>query len=521
MTRRFAPAAGRPPASPSRRAAAMAALAAALVLAACTTVGPDYRLPKQALVNAPLAGAPLDGADDGRALVSHEAVPARWWRLYDDPVLDALVQQALDSNTDLRVAAANLARARAALEVESAQGGLTGNLEGGAQRAQESAEQYLLTDKLPVVNEGAFNFNVSYEFDLFGKLRRGVEAARADREAVKAAGDLARITVVAEVVRAYVEACSAGEELAIAKRSLDLQRQRVALSRRLRDAGRGSQPEVTRGVAQVQTLAADIPRFEGRRRVAQYQLAALLARSPAELPAAALGCRQLPSLKQAIPVGDGAALLRRRPDVREAERQLAAATARIGVAIGAMYPTVSLGASAGTTGIFGDLLSSRTNRWALGPLISWTFPANGQRARVREAEAATGGALAHFDGVVLNALRETQTSLATYAADTQRADALRTAYQSARDAAEETHRLYAAGRESFISDLDATRTLTSVQARVAAVQAQVAADQVRLFLALGGGWEEPAAAAAEPAGAMPPAASPAAAGPAPAGTGAR
>ncbi len=497
MKRRFAlAAASAASASISRRAAALTPLAAALVLTACSTVGPNYQLPRQALVNAPLANAPLDGAGSGGALVSHDAVPANWWRLYDDPVLDGLVQQALGSNTDLRVAAANLARSRAALDVANAQGGFGGNFEGGAQRAQESAEQYLLSGKLPVVNEGAFNFNVSYEFDLFGKLRRGVEAARADSDAVKAAGDLARITVVADVVRAYVEACSAGEELEIAKQSLDLQKQRVALSRRLRDAGRGNQPDVTRGVTQVQTLAADIPRFEGRRRVAQYQLAALLARSPAELPAAALGCSRLPRLKQAIPVGDGAALLRRRPDVREAARQLAAATARIGVAVGAMYPTVSLGASVGTTGIFGDLLSSETNRWAFGPLISWTFPANGQRARVREAEAATGGALAHFDGVVLNALRETQTSLATYAADTQRADALRTAYQSARDSADETHRLYTAGRESFISDLDATRTLTSVQAQVAAVEGQVAADQVRLFLALGGGWEDEAAAAA-------------------------
>ncbi len=122
---------------------------------------------------------------------------------------------------------------------------------------------------------------------------------------------------------------------------------------------------------------------------------------------------------------------------------------------------------------------------------------------MREAEAATGGALAHFDGVVLNALRETQSSLATYAADVQRTDALRTAYESARNSAAETHRLYAAGRESFIADLDATRTLTSVQAQVAAAEGQVAADQVRLFLALGGGWESDGATAAGSAAATP------------------
>ncbi|SDD49482.1 efflux transporter outer membrane subunit [Paraburkholderia lycopersici] len=467
----------------------------ALALGACITLGPDYRLPQDAVVNAPLAQGSIDGAD--RAPVSQLGVPANWWQLYDDPTLNDLVQEALKSNTNLRVAAANLARSRAAVDVANAQGGFSGSATAAVERAQESGEQYLVFEKLPVENLGNLGINVSYEFDLFGKLKRGVEAARADDAAVEAAADLARITVVADVVQAYVESCSAAEELAIAQESLTLQKQRVVLTKRLRDAGRGNQPDVTRGQTQADTLAADIPRFEGRRRVAQYQLAMLLARAPRDLPPAALACDRLPKLKQPIPVGDGAALLKRRPDVREAERQLAAATARIGVAIAEMYPDVSFGAGVGTVGIAGDLFSSKTNSWSFGPLINWTFPANGQRARVRAAQAATGGALAHFDGVVLNALRETQSSLATYAADDQRAESLRTAYLSAKQSADETHRLYAAGREPFLSDLDATRTLTSVHAQVAAAEGQVALDQVRLFLALGGGWEGNQQAAAQ------------------------
>lgn len=458
-----------------------------LVLSACMTVGPDYSVPKDALVNAPLADTPLAGAD--LAPVSQPAVPSTWWRLYDDPVLENLVQEALKSNTDLRVAAANLARSRAAIDFADAQGGFSGKTSAAFERAQESAEQFLLENKLPVANEGDVGISVSYEIDLFGKLRRGVEAARADTEAVQAAGDLARITVVADVVRAHVESCSAAEELAIAQQSLSLQKERVALSRRLRDAGRGNQTDVTRGQTQADTLAADIPRFIARRRIAQYRLAMLLARQPADLPPAVMACHTLPQLRQPIPVGDGAALLKRRPDVRQAERQLAASTARIGVATGALYPSVSIGASAGLTGILEDLGTQPTARWSFGPLISWTFPVNGQRARVREAEATTSGALAHFDGVVLNALRETETSLATYAADYARADSLRAAHKSAIESAGDTHRLYAAGRESFISDLDATRTLTSVSAQVAAAEGQVALDQVNLFLALGGGWE--------------------------------
>ncbi|MEI7292949.1 efflux transporter outer membrane subunit [Paraburkholderia tropica] len=458
-----------------------------LALGACMNLGPNYKLPNEALVNAPLAQGPIAGAD--KAPVSQGDVPNDWWRLYDDPTLDQLVQDALQSNASLRVAAANLARSRAALDVANAQGGFSGGATVGFQRAQESAEQYLLFSKLPVENLGSLGVNVSYELDLFGKLRRGVESAQAEDEAVLAAADLARITVVADVVQAYVESCSAGEELAIAQESLKLQQQRVALTKRLRDAGRGNQPDVTRGVTQVQTLAADIPRFQGRQRIAQYQLAMLLAQPPSALPPAVLSCNRLPKLSQPIPVGDGAALLRRRPDVREAERQLASATAKIGVAMAEMYPDISIGASVGSVGIASDLFSPITNSWSFGPLINWTFPANGQRARVRGAQAATAGALAHFDGVVLNALRETQSSLATYAADTQRADSLRTAYGSAQQSADETHRLYSAGRESFLSDLDATRTLTAAHSQVAAAEGQVALDQVKLFLALGGGWQ--------------------------------
>lgn len=480
------------------RSAALTPLA--LALGACMTLGPNYKLPDDALVNAPLAQGPIAGAD--HAPVSQQAVPADWWRLYDDPALNDLVQQALKSNASLRVAAANLARSREAVAVAAAQGGFSGGATAGFQRAQVSGEQYLMFEKIPVGTLGDMGVNVSYEFDLFGKLKRGVEAARADDEAVEDASDLARITVVADVVQAYVESCSAAEELGIARDSLKLQQQRVALSKRLRDAGRGNQPDVTRGQTQADTLAADIPRFEGRRRIAQYQLAMLLAVAPADLPPAALSCNRLPKLKQPIPVGDGAALLRRRPDVRQAERLLAASTARIGVATAEMYPSVSFGAGVSTVGLAGDLFEQKTDSWSFGPLINWTFPANGQRARVRAAEAATGGALAHFDGVVLNALRETQSSLATYAADDQRADSLRTAYTSAKQSADETHRMYGAGRESFLSDLDATRTLTSVHAQVAAAEGQVALDQVKLFLALGGGWEEDKAEGAE--GAKPP-----------------
>jgi outer membrane protein TolC len=236
-------------------------------------------------------------------------------------------------------------------------------------------------------------------------------------------------------------------------------------------------------------LRADLPRYEAARQAGLFRLSMLLDKPVDQLPAGTATCAELPKIAQQLPVGDGAALLKRRPDVRQAERRLAAATAGIGIATGELYPDISIGATIGTVGFVSDLGDPSTNRWGFGPSLSWKVPTNGARARIREAEANTQGALAHFDGVVLNAIRETQTGLAQYSALLQRRDALADAEQSAKLAADQTHRFFQAGRESFLADLQATRTYTDVTAQLAAANTQVAMSQIDLFLALGGGWE--------------------------------
>jgi NodT family efflux transporter outer membrane factor (OMF) lipoprotein len=354
---------------------------------------------------------------------------------------------------------------------------------------QESGEAFLLPEKVPVANIGSVGISTSYQFDLWGTLQRGIESAQASADAAQAAADIARITLVADVVRSYTQVCAANEELAIANESLDLQGQSTQLTQRLRDAGRGDETQVTRSQTQYKSLRADMPRYTAARQAGLFRLSMLLAKPVDQLPAGTATCAELPHIAQLLPVGDGAALLKRRPDVRQAERQLAAATARIGVATGALYPDISIGATVGTVGILDDLGTAPTNRWGFGPLISWTVPTNGARARIHEAEAATQGALAHFDGVVLNAIRETQTGLAQYTAQLQRRDALADAGESAREASEQTHRFFQAGRASFLADLQATRTYTDVRAQLAAANTQVAMSQIDLFLALGGGWE--------------------------------
>jgi outer membrane protein TolC len=193
-------------------------------------------------------------------------------------------------------------------------------------------------------------------------------------------------------------------------------------------------------------------------------------------------------------VGDGAALLRRRPDVRAAERRLAAATAEIGVATAGLYPDVKLGASIGSTGAAADFLKRATNFYGGGPEVSWALNRSAARARIAESQAASTAELARFDGVVLVALRDVEISLDTYGHDLERRQNLMAARDQAASALKDARRLQAAGRTGALSTLDAERTLAATESALAASRAQIALDQVAVFLALGGGWEvEPAA----------------------------
>ena len=457
-----------------------------LLLSACTVVGPDYSLPDKAAVNRPDLQGELAGSSKN---VVSAPVPADWWRLYHDPKLDELVRQALVSSTDLRVAAANLQRARFQMSEADAAGGWSGTAKAGAQRLQEAGQAYLLPEKVPVANVGDVGLTTSYQFDLFGVLQRGIEAAQANADATQAAADTARITLVADVVRAYTQVCAANEERNIALHSLDLQKQGLSLTQRLRDAGRGDETQVTRSQTQFRSLRAELPRYEAAQKSALYRLSMLLARPLNQLPKGVAECAELPHIAQVMPVGDGAALLKRRPDVRQAERRLAMSTAAIGVATGELYPDISIGATVGTVGILDELGDPSTNRWGFGGVINWTIPSNGARARIHIAEASNQVALARFDGVVLNAIREAQTGLSQYTALLERRDALVETEESARQAADQTHRFFLAGRESFLADLQATRTYTDITAQLAAANTQVAMGQIDLFLALGGGWE--------------------------------
>jgi outer membrane protein, multidrug efflux system len=468
------------------------ALAAALLLTGCHPVGPDYKVPDEALVNTPTATGAFVGSAEKS--VSKAEPPDRWWTLYRDERLNGLVDQALTANTELKIAGANIARAEAALAgAEDAKIPST-KIDAAFEWSQLSGEQYLLNYPIPSMGLYETGITIGYQLDLFGQIRRAIEASKADEEVARAAYDATRITVAAETVRAYVDTCAAGHELTVARQSLDLQRQSRDLTARIVRAGRGSALDLTRSQGQLEQFRANIPQLEAQHRVALYRLAVMTGRPPSEYPKSVDGCATEPTLTSLIPVGDGGALLRRRPDIRQAERQLAAATARIGVATADLYPKVAFELTGGSTGAISDIFKDATQDYGIGPVISWDFPQqNAVRARIKGAEAATQAALATFDGKVLGALREIESALTVYGRDLDRASALRAARDRSAEAAGQADSLYKAGRQDSLNNLDAHRVLAGSDQALAQAESKIAGDQVTLFLALGGGWEEDAA----------------------------
>jgi outer membrane protein TolC len=235
---------------------------------------------------------------------------------------------------------------------------------------------------------------------------------------------------------------------------------------------------------------AEIPLLEAERQGALFRLATLTGRTPRELPPQAAERTSTLRLERPIPVGDGAALLARRPDVRAAERRLAAATARIGVATADLYPRITLGGSVGSSGAgLGNVFGANPLTWLIGPLINWTVNRSAARARVVEARADTQAALATFDGTVLQALEETETALSAYQQALSRREALRGARDQAETAARITRARQREGDISSLELLDAERTAAEAEAALAEADASIANSQVDLFRALGGGWE--------------------------------
>jgi len=458
----------------------------ALALSGCAA-GPDYAVPP----SPPALSGPFLSADD--PAFAPTALPDDWWRLYDDPVLDQLVTDALAANTDLRQAIARIDRARAALhgargdrlpQTAIGAGATYGRLPESQRPAGSPREDWSFDTGI----------DVAYEVDLFGRVGRGIEAARADLAASERDADAVRVIVVAETTRAYADAASGAERLRVAHEIVELLDQSLTLTRKRHEAGLEDGLAVARIATLREQRAAEIPGIEAQRASALFRLATLTGRTPSELPPIA-GERSIAlEIEQPLPVGDGTALLARRPDVRAAERRLAADTARIGVATADLYPRITLGGSIGSTGPdIGDIFTGGPLRWLLGSLLNWSFPNQEPiRARIDAAEADTRASLAAFDGAVLTALEETEAALTNYAKALQRRQALQAANREAERAAAILRAQQREGTVNSLDRLDAERTLAEATAQLAEQDAEVSRAQIDVFRALGGGWAQSA-----------------------------
>ncbi|MXP25609.1 efflux transporter outer membrane subunit [Altererythrobacter indicus] len=456
----------------------------ALALSGCA-VGPEFAPPVPPVAS---SGPFISGQDQAFA---PDPLPANWWRLYNDPVLDSLVRDALAANTDVRVATARIERARASLRGAKGDRLPQTSIDAGGNYRRLPENQ-----ALPGMDREGWNvnagLNVSYEADLFGRVSRNVEAGRADLAAAQADADAVKVMVVAETTRAYADAASSAARLKVADQIVSLLDHSLSLTRQRHDAGMESGLAVARIATLRQQRAAEIPQIAAQRQAALFRLATLTGRAPADLPPIA-GERSVSlEITQAIPVGDGAALLARRPDIRAAEQRLAADTARIGVATADLYPKISFGGSVGSTGPdIGDIFSGGPFNWLIGPLLSWTFPnTEAIRARIDAANADAHASLANFDGTVLVALQETETALNAYSQSLRRRAALQEAQKEAQRATRITRAQQKEGTINSLDLLESERTLAETTAQLADQDAQVSDAQIDLFRALGGGWEE-------------------------------
>ncbi|WP_029414725.1 efflux transporter outer membrane subunit [Brevundimonas bacteroides] len=470
----------------------LTAVAATALLAACAVgpKAPDAPLP-------PSASSAFVSTPIGTANGAVQTAEARddWWRLYDDPVLDSLIEQAFAENNELEAAIANVRSVRATLS--ETRGGRLPTLSATASGtySRQSAGSIPPGQGPGGTQEELETYDVgletSYEVDLFGRVSAAIRAARADAEAAEAAMRTVQIIVAAETARAYADACSANAQIAVAERTISLQGRTADLTQRLLDGGAGSGLDVARAQSQLASTRAQLPTLRAQRDGALFRLATLTGRTPAEASEAARACTRPPQLSQPIPVGDGAALLARRPDVHEAERRLIAAAARVNVAVANLYPRITLGGSLGATALdIGDLGDEDNFRFSLGPLLTWSYTNPGvAQGRVNRAEANTDVALATFDQTVLLALQETETALTNYANELDRRSALTEARDQAAEAARLARLRFDAGADSFLSVLDAERTEAAAEATLAQSEALVTTYQIALFKALAGGWE--------------------------------
>lgn len=464
---------------------AATAIVAALMIGACAT-GPDYE-------GADLSALTPAAFDDTGAAEA----PADWWRMLNDPVLDGLVADALANNRDLAAAEANLRAARADFGLSRFDRAPAVRTEAQYRRGRTSADGLGATipglpagEPFPDTDLFDAGLAASWELDFWGRVRRSVEAAKASYEGAEADRRSAAVSVSADVAASYAALRGAERQRDVAVRNAEKQSETRALTESLEQAGRASSLDAARARAQHEATLASIPPLDAAIAAGKRRLAVLTGRAPDALGAALQDAAALPQIPDAAPAGDPALILRQRPDIRRAERDLAAATARIGVATADLFPRVrftgAFGASSSTLAAYG---SAPSLDYGFGPTIEWAaFDLGRVRARIRQSEALADAALARYEQTALRALEETASAFTALARERERNARLKDAVATSADAAALANARYRAGLDGFLAVLDADRRLLEAESALADSDTRALQNYVAVYRALGGGW---------------------------------
>jgi outer membrane protein, multidrug efflux system len=467
---------------------AIGMVAACLALLAGCAVGPDYQSPKASVPaqwTSPLAGGETNGS----------SVLETWWQNFGDTNLDSLMTTAVQSNLTLQVAEAHVREARAERDV--AVGSLWPSVDGSAaysrNRWGKNGFPPLPASVPPGYNLYNAGFDAAWELDVFGGSRRAVEAAKAEIGTAEAGRNGVRISLLAEVARNYIAARGYQQRLAITRQNIQVQQEVLNLTSNRFQNGLSSDLDVQQAMALLTDTEAEVPSLETGFDQSVHHLAVLLGQQPGALLEEMSAEKPIPPAPPAVPAGLPSDLLQRRPDVASAERELAAATARIGAAKADLFPKFSLTGVAGLESISANNWFDYTSRyWTAGPTVQWNlFEAGRIRANVRVQNARQEQALDSYLQTVLAALEDAENALTAYAREQVRRESLLQSVQANERALELSTQLYQSGLANFLSVLDSERSLYAAQDALVQSDQAVSLNLVQLYKALGGGWQNP------------------------------
>lgn len=457
----------------------------AFMLSGCS-IGPDYEKPfLQTLTDWSLSENTQTQISDQKPIV------AEWWTVFNDPTLTELIEQTAQNNLDVKIAEANILEARA--NRRSARSGFFPTIESDASAQREGVSEGIPQAPGVPLNRDFYNtgFDASYELDIFGGIRRSVEASDARlSSAIENRRDIL-LTALSETAVNYIELRGTQRRITVTKENIELQRKTVDTVQRRFDTGDTNNFELARAKAQLRITEASLPNLTADLREKIYSIGVLTGRDPQTLLADLLSQKPLPLNPDIVPVGLRSDILMRRPDIRAAERELAASTADIGVATSDLFPKFFLTGSAGVESLtFSSLFESASTAWALGPLIQWPIFRGGEiRAQIKIEEAQAQAAAYEYEKAVLTALEDVETALVRYGEELETRKILREAVDLSESAVEYSRGRYEGGIENIVSLIDAERELVDVEDELIQSETRSLTNLISVYKALGGGWE--------------------------------